>query len=95
MQILTTSAANNQDALMSWMVTNNSDTTLMSNETASMDLTGMASNDSDYAHQSQPTNMDHGCPVYNKNENALIDQFNVWIEGVMQTCVAIPGFLGK
>ena len=35
------------------------------------------------------------CPVFTDQELYLINQFNVWIEGVTQTCVAIPGFLGK
>ena len=35
------------------------------------------------------------CPVFTEQELYLINQFNVWIEGVTQTCVAIPGFLGK
>ena len=35
------------------------------------------------------------CPVFTEQEHYLINQFNVWIEGVTQTCVAIPGFLGK
>ena len=35
------------------------------------------------------------CPVFTDQELNLINQFNVWIEGVTQTCVAIPGFLGK
>ena len=42
------------------------------------------------------TNHSHlDCPVFTEPEKYLINQFNVWIEGVTQTCVAIPGFLGE
>ena len=35
------------------------------------------------------------CPVFSDQDLHLIEQFGVWIEGVVQTCVAIPGFMGK
>ena len=35
------------------------------------------------------------CPVFTEQDLHLINQFHIWIEGVTQTCVAIPGFLGK
>ena len=38
---------------------------------------------------------DLDCPEYNNNTSLLIYQFNFWVEGVTQTLVAIPGFLGE
>ena len=35
------------------------------------------------------------CPVYHENSDDWIDFFNFWIGGVLQTGIAIPGFLGK
>ena len=35
------------------------------------------------------------CPVYTNDSEALIDSYKFWIEGVTQTSIAIPGFIGK
>lgn len=35
------------------------------------------------------------CPVYNEDGNVWINMFEFWIGGVLQTCIAIPGFVGK
>ena len=35
------------------------------------------------------------CPVYTNTSSEWIDSFNFWVSGVMSTCVAIPGLIGK
>ena len=35
------------------------------------------------------------CPIYANDSEALIDSYRFWIEGVTQTSIAIPGFIGK
>jgi hypothetical protein len=39
-------------------------------------------------------NLTLDCPVYTNTSEALIDSFKFWIEGVAQTCIAVPGFIG-
>jgi len=40
-------------------------------------------------------NLTLDCPIYANNSEALIDSFKFWVEGVAQTCIAVPGFIGK
>ena len=35
------------------------------------------------------------CPVYTNTSSEWIDSFNFWVSGVMSTCIAIPGLIGK
>ncbi len=35
------------------------------------------------------------CPVYTENDDVTIATVNFWVEGVIQTAVAIPGLLGE
>ena len=35
------------------------------------------------------------CPVYHETSEDWIDFFHFWIGGVFQTCLAVPGFVGK
>lgn len=35
------------------------------------------------------------CPIYTESGEYMINFFNFWIGGVFQSCIAIPGFLGK
>jgi len=40
-------------------------------------------------------NLTLDCPVYTNSSAFLIEQVQFWVEGVIQTCVAIPGLMGK
>ena len=35
------------------------------------------------------------CPIYSENDQALLNFFSFWIEGVLTTLVAILGILGN
>jgi len=35
------------------------------------------------------------CPIYSRQDDALIEMFSFWIEGVLQCCVAIGGLFGN
>jgi len=35
------------------------------------------------------------CPIYTNTSEALIEYFKFWVEGVAQTCIAVPGFIGE
>ena len=35
------------------------------------------------------------CPVYAGNSDQWIEFFSFWVGGVLQSCIAIPGFVGK
>ena len=35
------------------------------------------------------------CPTYNKHDDAIMEMFSFWIEGVLQCCVAIGGLFGN
>ena len=41
------------------------------------------------------TEMAIDCPVYSNEDMLLVDEFSFWIEGVIQTIVAILGILGN
>ena len=38
---------------------------------------------------------DLDCPAYGNHSDYYIGQVNFWVEGVLQTALAIPGLIGK
>ena len=45
--------------------------------------------------ESNSSAADLDCPLYTETSDDWIDFFNFWIGGVIQSCIAIPGFIGK
>lgn len=55
-------------------------------------------NESTFVNESEQVNnltLALDCPVYNEDGNVWINMFEFWIGGVLQTCIAIPGFVGN